>query len=250
MTKTLFCIHGMWANASAWDNYKKIFEKNGFQCITPTLRHHDTTQPPKALGKTGVLDYIDDLKKEINKLSEKPIIIGYSMGGLLAQILASQNLAEKVILINPTAPKDIFALSPSIINIFWNFVLIGGFIPRWGFWYKPFRISLSKFQYGVANLLPEQQQRELHQTMVYESGWAITQIALSLPATHVDTIDCPILITSSSYDRITPEKIIAKIAKKYQNVTTYKNFDNHAHWMLGEEGWEKIAEFIVDWINK
>ena len=45
-----------------------------------------------------------------------------------------------------------------------------------------------------------------------------------------------------------PEKD-QKVADKFKAVSTYKEFENHAHWVIGEDGWEEIAEFISDWID-
>ncbi len=30
----------------------------------------------------------------------------------------------------------------------------------------------------------------------------------------------------------------------------YKEFANHAHWVVGEPGWQEIAEYISDWLNQ
>ena len=44
--------------------------------------------------------------------------------------------------------------------------------------------------------------------------------------------------------------VVRKIANKYKTVSTYKEFENHAHWVIGEPGWGKIAEFVADWIEQ
>ena len=72
-----------------WDNFKKSFEKLGNTVINPILRYHQRgyKSDPK-LGNTSILDYVEDIEKIIKKLQQKPIIIGYSMGGLIALIFA------------------------------------------------------------------------------------------------------------------------------------------------------------------
>jgi hypothetical protein len=37
--------------------------------------------------------------------------------------------------------------------------------------------------------------------------------------------------------RITPATVVEKIAKKYEPSSTYKCFEKHAHWVIGEPGW-------------
>jgi pimeloyl-ACP methyl ester carboxylesterase len=58
------------------------------------------------------------------------------------------------------------------------------------------------------------------------------------------------LVVSGAEDRITPASVVRKVADKYKAVSTYKEFENHAHWVIGEPGWEKIAEFVSDWLKQ
>ena len=60
--------------------------------------------PPKELGRTSLLDYAADLEKLIAGLDDKPVLVGHSMGGLLAQMLAARGLARACVLLAPSAP--------------------------------------------------------------------------------------------------------------------------------------------------
>jgi len=40
------------------------------------------------IKRIGIMDYVKQTKKEIQQLHEKPIILGHSIGGLIAQKLA------------------------------------------------------------------------------------------------------------------------------------------------------------------
>lgn len=121
MTETIFMIHGMWGGAWYWDNYKSFFEAKGYRCVTTTLRFHDMDPkkiPNPQLGTTSLLDYAGDLEEEIQQLGVKLIVMGHSMGGLLAQILGSRGLAKALVLLTPAAPSGIMALKPSVIKSF------------------------------------------------------------------------------------------------------------------------------------
>ena len=63
-------------------------------------------------------------------------------------------------------------------------------------------------------------------------------------------VTCPVLVISGAQDRLTPASVVQKVAKKYKSVSTYKEFENHAHWVIGEPGWEEIAEFVSYWLNQ
>jgi pimeloyl-ACP methyl ester carboxylesterase len=71
-------------------------------------------------------------------------------------------------------------------------------------------------------------------------------------ATEVDEkkVTCPMLVISGAEDRITPAAVVKKVHKKYKSISTYKEFPNHAHWIMGEPGWEEVAETNHDWLKR
>lgn len=253
MQDTIFMIHGMWGGDWYWENYIKYFGDKGYCCVPTTLRYHDMepkSLPDPRLGTTSILDYADDIEKEIRKLSGKPIIIGHSMGGLLTQILASRGLAKAAVLITTASPRGILALKPSVIKSFFSIMM------KPGFWKKPMRMSFESFVYSQMHLLSLDVQRAKYSRMVYESGQAAAEIGLWLfdpnQATKVDEskVTCPVLIIAGSKDRITPVAVIRNTANKYKAVSTFKEYPDHAHSIILETGWEKVAEDIETWLKK
>ncbi len=253
MAERIMMIHGMWGGGWYWENYRKFFEEKGYPCITPTLRFHDmdpNETPDPRLGTTSLLDYAEDLEKEIGKLDVPPILMGHSMGGLLAQILGSRGLARSLVLLTPAPPHGIMALKPSVIRSFWS-----GF-RRYGFWRKPLRQTFNEAVYSMMHLLTVEKQKEIFDRFVYESGRAACEIGFwlfdSRGAAKVDEskITCPVLVIAGAQDRITPASVVRKVADKYRGVSTYKEFANHAHWVVGEPGWQEIAKYILNWLNQ
>jgi pimeloyl-ACP methyl ester carboxylesterase len=106
------------------------------------------------------------------------------------------------------------------------------------------------------HLLPEEEQKTLYEQFVYESGRAATEIGFwlfdSKGAAKVDEskVVCPVLVIAGAEDRITPASVVKKVADKYKAVSTYKEFESHAHWVILEPGWEEIAAFVFGWMNK
>ena len=253
MTDTIFMIHGMFGGAWCWDNYRNFFEAKGYQCITPYLRFHDadpTTPPHPQLGTLSLQDYAEDLDTDIKKLATPPIIMGHSMGGLLAQILGSRVPAQALVLLTPAAPRGIMALSPSTIRTFWSG------LSKYGFWRKPFRMTFDEVTTSMLQLFPLEEQKVLYSKFVHESGRAAAEIGLWIldqrKASEVDAskITCPILVIAGGKDRATPASIARKVAQKYGTLATYKEFIHHSHWVIGEPGWLEIAEYIDDWLNQ
>jgi len=246
-------IHGMSGGAWCWENYKGFFEKKGYHCVTPALRFHDVdpkAPPDPRLGTTSLLDYAQDLENEIKKLDSLPILMGHSMGGLLAQILGSRGLAKALVLLTPAAPYGIMALKPSVIRSFWSGMT------TWGFWKKPARQTFEEAEYSMMHLLPVEEHRPIYDKLVHESGRAAFEIGFWLldrrKASHVDEskVTCPVLVIAGTQDRMAPPSVVRKVARKYGNVSIYEEFPNHAHWIIGEPGWQEVAGCIADWLDK
>jgi pimeloyl-ACP methyl ester carboxylesterase len=252
VTGTVFMIHGMWGTAQDWENYRPFFESRGYRCVVPTLPYHDArpgAPPDPRLGAASLLDYADALEREIRQLDEKPVIMGHSMGGLLAQILGARDLASSLVLLAPAAPAGIFALTPSVIRSFWRYPL------RLGFWRRPYLPRFREAAWSTLNLLAAQAQRDAYARYVPESGRAIFEIGFwplcRGQAAMVDAsrVTCPVLVIAGGLDRITPASTVRKVAERYRTVSLYREFSGHGHWLLGEPGWQAIAEFAAQWLQ-
>lgn len=252
MSETVVMIHGMMGGAWCWENYRPFFEERGYRCVVPVLRYHDMDpgdKPDPRLGQTGLLDYAADLEEEIKKLDSPPILVGHSMGGLLAQMLGAGGLARAVVLLTPAAPHGIFMLQYSVIKSFF------GLLKRWKSWALPFRVTYSQAVYAMFHLLPVPERKRLYNKLVYESGLAAFQIGLWFldpeGTSKVDEtkVTCPVLVIGAAKDRVTPASAVRKVAAKYAKVSTYREYENFSHWVIGDPGWEKIADYVCDWLE-
>lgn len=252
MTSTILMIHGMWGGGWYWDKFQGYFEALGYHCYAPYLRYHDIlpgADPPSGLGRTSLLDYAGDLADEIKKLKEKPILMGHSMGGLLAQILAGKRLAKAAVLIIPAPPAGVFSLSWSQIYSFSEVIL------RWGFWKKAHQPSYAKAVYSMLEKLPSSERRYIYDRCVWESGRALAEIAFwffGFKGARVDPneVTCPVLTVAGGEDRITPARITRRVAKRYKQDSTYLELAGHAHWIIREPGWQKAAAYIHSWMKE
>ncbi len=104
--------------------------------------------------------------------------------------------------------------------------------------------------------MPEQEEWEIYNKLVYESGKAATELGYWFfdpsRASHVDEsrVTCPVLVVAGKLDRIVPASVARKVARKYKAVSTYKEFENHAHWIVGEPGWQEVADYVTSWLAK
>jgi pimeloyl-ACP methyl ester carboxylesterase len=253
MSEEIFMIHGMFCKGSSWDNYRRFFEQRGYHCITPTLRFHDITpkdNPDPQLGTTSLLDYINDLQKEIENLNQAPIIMGHSMGGLLAQILGSRGLGKALVVLNSAPSRGSTTFNPlTMISMMkaWGSVLF-----RPGYSSKPFRLSYAVFSRTASQPFSEKERTDEYAKLVYESGKALQEIISRKPTTAVDesVVRVPVLMISGKLDSLISNGAIRNMAKKYGEWCTYKDFEDQSHWVISGPRWEEVASYVSDWLDQ
>ena len=248
---TILMIHGAWGRAEVWGEFRGYFEALGYRCDAVTLRHHggDPAAPPHPeLATTSLLDYAADLEQTLRQYPEPPIVMGWSMGGLLAQMMAARGLARAAVLLMPASPRGIFALKLSVIRSF-----LSG-LTTWAFWRKSQRQTFGEAVYSMLHLMPEDEQRKIYEAFGHESGRAMAEIGFWLfdlkRASQVDPkqVTCPLLVVAGKEDRITPASVVKQVAKRYG--AEYVEMENHAHWVVAEPGWRDVAGVAADWLEK
>jgi pimeloyl-ACP methyl ester carboxylesterase len=253
MNRCVMMTHGMWANPWCWTGYRAMFEADGRRCLVPPLPCHDSDMhaaPDSRLGRLSLLDCADTLAAQITALGERAIVIGHSMGGLLAQMLGARGLARTAVLLAPAAPAapaGVWAIGPSVLRSFWKI------LTTWAFWRKPVRQTFAAASYSLLHRLPPDEQREVYGRFGPESGRVVFEIGLWLPgarhAARVDAakVDCPMLVVGGSEDRMTPPCAMRRVARRYP--ATHREHEHHAHWLVGEPGWQDIAGEVLAWMN-
>jgi pimeloyl-ACP methyl ester carboxylesterase len=244
-------IHGMWATSDVWRKWRTVLDGRGWQTEAPTLRHHDAPPlaPPAALGATSLLDYVGDLETRIRALPEPPVIIGHSMGGLIALLLCARGLAAKGVLLAPAPPAGVIAIRPSNLLAFSRIQL------NWGWWRKPHRPTLAETLSHTFNTTDAAEAKPLYDSFVHDSGRALFEIALPWldrrKAASVDPADVtvPLVFVATDKDRLTPAGVVRRSALRFDRVSTYRQYANQGHWVLGQPGWEEIARETVAWLE-
>jgi pimeloyl-ACP methyl ester carboxylesterase len=246
----IFMIHCTWGRGRFWQNYVEFFTTRGYECVAPDWLYHDVSpgeEPDARLGCTSLLEFVADFEERIRRLDRLPIVMGHSVGGLMAQILASRGCAKAVVAIASASPAGINAFTPSVLKSFRSIT------SRWGFWKRPHRQLFEEAVYSMLHLMPVEEQKRCFEQLVHDSGRATSEVGFwFLDRHHASRVDekkitCPMLIIGAGRDRITPASITRKIAAKYWHAD-YREYDNHAHWILNEPGWEEVAADIHGWL--
>jgi pimeloyl-ACP methyl ester carboxylesterase len=251
MTSPILMLHGAFCGGWAFEEFRAPFEADGYTVHAPSLRWHECgTEPPFALGTTSLEEYAQDLSATIASFDAPPILIGHSLGGLLAQMLAARSEVRAIILLAPCAP---WGVMPSTL---FEMASANALLWTGDYWSRPIRPD-----YGIAcansiDKLPKSQRKKVFERFVPESGLATFEIlhwALDMRrASHVPAakITCPVLCLAGSDDRINPPSTVRRIAERYNGRAIFEELDGHSHWPIGEPGWEKIAARAIAWLDQ
>ena len=250
MKPPVLMIHGAFCGPWSLEGLQKKFEAAGYRCKVPALRFHDEARPPSALGTTGLADYAADLEDEISALGGPPILVGHSMGGLLAQQLAARVPVKALILLAPSAPWGIPPTTLFEIGAAQSMHLQPGY---WNMVLEPSRdVALAH----SLDKLPRHMRDDVFGRFVPESGRATFEImSWGLDLNHASEVDAdavraPLLFLTGSEDRINPPSTVARIAALYKERATAEILDGMGHWLIGEPGWEKLVVRALKWLKQ
>jgi pimeloyl-ACP methyl ester carboxylesterase len=60
-------------------------------------------------------------------------------------------------------------------------------------------------------------------------------------------VKAPVLALVGERDRVHPPATVAQIAERYGGAT--RVLDGMSHWLVGEPGWEAVAEAVLGWLE-
>lgn len=257
-TKTVVFIHGLWIHASSWQQWMELFKQRGYKTLSPGWPGDGATVAesranPQAIANRGVTEIADSYASVIASLSEPPVVIGHSFGGLIAQVLLSRGIASAGVAIDPAPMKGVWQLPLSALKA--SFPVLGNpFNLK-----KAISLTFDEFCYGFANAIPIDEAKQLYeQWTIPAPARPLFQAATATFAgseTKVNTSNTsrgPLLITGGEKDNIAPPILGKTSAKKYNSSvkTDFKLFEDRGHSLIVDHGWKEVAEYTLQWLGK
>jgi pimeloyl-ACP methyl ester carboxylesterase len=247
-------IHGMYLTPDSWQHWERYFEAQGFNTHSPAWPLHDLSieeqrnlHPSDTLAALSLDEVVEHYRTYISTLDEKPIVVGHSMGGLIAQLLLQEDLIAAGIAIHSGPPQGVISVEPAFLKANWPMLnpLISAA--------EPLLLTFKQFQYGFVNGMDLAEQEQAYaDNIVPESrrvGRATTTRAAAL---NTELARGPLLLISGGRDRtITPSLNYANFSAYHDTpaITDYKQFPERNHWTIKQEGWENVADFIIQWVE-
>ncbi|MEX2369152.1 MAG: alpha/beta hydrolase [Candidatus Paceibacterota bacterium] len=99
-------IHGSWGSAKMWMTYIKQLANKGWNVYAPDLRGHGESDGQ--IAGTTMDDYVADVHTSVTDNDLKnPVVIGHSMGGLVAVMYARDHSPAAVVAIDPSPTQEV-----------------------------------------------------------------------------------------------------------------------------------------------
>jgi pimeloyl-ACP methyl ester carboxylesterase len=236
----LLLVHGMQGGSWYLRTWLYAAAHAGWDAWALNLRGHHGSRPVQDLGRVSVLDYVEDVHDCLRTLREA-VVIGHSMGGLVAQKAAEGGRVRAAVFVASAPPKGIRALTGPVL---WRMPRYAMSILR----SRPFMIAPDDAAALLGNRMTAEQQAWAYPQLVAESGRAAREMALGSIAVDPAGIRCPTLVLGAEHDRITPASVERRIAARYGS--EYLEAVGHAHMLMLEEGWELLFGQVLSWLAR
>jgi pimeloyl-ACP methyl ester carboxylesterase len=253
MKNTIIFIHGMFQNPKSWDKWITFFKARGYNCLAPAWPLHEGEPsdlrdfPPAGLGDLELQKIVDQAEELIASTEEKPILIGHSVGGLIVQLMVAKGLAEMGVAIDSVAPNAMLAFD-------WGFLKNSALITNPFKGNEPFYMDLQSFHESFCNTMNmEETEAAWKAYATHDSRNVLRDCMGETGHIDLDIIHPPLLFIGGSEDQIIPASLNQKNAEAYtdeSSIADFKEFEGRSHYICGQPGWEEVAAYVAEWLEK
>jgi non-heme chloroperoxidase len=253
-------VHGLWLLPSSWQRWAAAFEEAGYAALMPDWPDDPATVDeanahPEVMAHKTVGQVADHFAAVLGRLERKPIVIGHSFGGLLAQILAGRGLSSVTVAIDPAPFRGVLPLPFSALKSAWP--VLGNPANR----SRAVPLTYDQFRYAFANAVSEAEAQQLYATFaVPAAGAPLFQAATAninpWTEAQVDIENAergPLLIMSGEKDHTVPWAIAnASYKQQLRNpgLTEIVEMANRGHALTIDSGWKEVADTALAFVRR
>jgi pimeloyl-ACP methyl ester carboxylesterase len=258
-TPVLF-IHGLWLHASSWDPWLDLFTEAGYAPVAPGWPGDPDTVAlaranPDSMAGHGIDEVTSHYAAIIAELPVRPVIIGHSFGGMIAEKLLGEDLGAAAIAIDAAQIKGVLPLPLSALRstlpVFKN--------PANA--HRAVSLTAEEFRFAFGNAVSPQESDALYeQWTIPAPGKPLFEAAGANFSPHspakVDTGNSergPLLLIMGGRDHTVPEAITKSTLKQYRGsdaVTELVEFPDRGHSLTIDSGWHAVADECLSWLGK
>jgi pimeloyl-ACP methyl ester carboxylesterase len=264
-------IHGLWLHPLSWARWAQVFEAAGYRAMAPGWPGvPDTVEAaranPGSIAGHGIADVTSHYAKIIEGLPAKPILIGHSLGGMIAEKLLGQDLAAAAVTIDAARITGALPLPlPSLWSALPAFRSPAGR-------HRAVSLTAGQFRDSFGSAVDADESDVLHRRWsipapgrpLFEAadpGFALHSPARAAapgaphpPARAAATIGNggPLLLIMGGQDRSVPETVTRSALTQYRRShpgDDLMEFPDRGHSLTIDHGWRAVAGACLDWLR-
>lgn len=235
----LLFVHGAFANHFAFGPFMQRLAGRGFHGVAASRRGRLGVGPADARGLCFE-DYAQDTLQMIDGLGSEPIVVGHSLGGLIAQRIAELGRARACVLLAtapaaklPAQPVALPGLLPMMPNI-----LLG----------RPIRPSRAGADRVALNCVAPGDRARIYDALGYESGVVYREMIFGSVQVDASRVKVPVFVAGGAHDRVVSEPLSRFTATRYGAELVM--YPDGGHWLFEEPGWERVADDVAGWLER
>lgn len=257
-TPVLF-IHGLWLHARSWDDWVDHFTRAGYDASAPGWPGEPDTveqarEHPEAVAGHGIDDVVAHYAKIIVDLPVRPVLVGHSFGGMIAQRLLGEDLAAAAIAIDAAQIKGVLPLPLSALRA--TLPVFRNPTNR----RRAVSLTARQFRFAFGNTLDPTESDELFARWAIPApGKPLFEAAAANFSRHspakVATDNQgrgPLLLVMGGEDNTVPEVVTKATRKQYRHsaaVTDTLELPDRAHSLTIDHGWREVADSCLSWLK-
>ncbi|HEY0972651.1 MAG TPA: alpha/beta fold hydrolase [Gemmatimonadales bacterium] len=236
----LLLLHGFAGASWYWERWQLHLAARGRPTAALDLRGRPGSRDVADLGKVTLADYVADASEAARHLG-RPAVVGHSMGGLLAQKLAESELVSALVLLCSMPPRGIPFAQPRLVmhQLRHLWAMIAG---------RAITPGRDEMEEIVLNRMPVAERHVLSDDFQPESGTVARELSLGGLPVDARRVRCPVLVLSAEHDRFFSPRVARRIAARYG--VRPREHAGHAHFIVMEPGWERVAEEVDTWLER
>jgi non-heme chloroperoxidase len=257
MTQVTF-VHGLWIAKDSWAPWMELFEAAGYEAVAPAWPGEAATTAatradPQAQAGKGLAEIVDHFAAGLPPVEERPVVVGHSFGGLIAQILLARKLVVGAVAIDPAPIKGVRGLPLAQLRS--ALPVLGNPRNR----NRAKALTRRQFRYGFGNALSRVQSDYLWERWSIPSpGAPLFEVASansddqSPASVDVSLGDRgPLLMIAGSADHTVPAITVRRAFDLYLSssaTTDLHEFPGKGHSLTIDSGWREIADDVLAWL--
>jgi pimeloyl-ACP methyl ester carboxylesterase len=250
-------IHGLWLHPSSWAPWLRLFSEYDYEPSAPGWPGVadtvvETRANPDAMADRGIEEVADHYMRIIDRMDRRPVIIGHSFGGIIAEMLLAQGCAAAVIAIGAVqidgVPRLPVSLPGETLREFKD--------PANR--HRAVSLTAEKFRDSFANALDERESADLYQrwTIPAPSRPLIEAIDENFSRysryspSRADASRAPELLVVGGKDQTIPESVTTStlMSSPFRPLTDLLEFPDRGHSLTIDSGWREVAEACIAWL--